>query len=187
MTGGNTTFEAPLFRAVAHAGIADGAVYVIESENGDPESTSGEMRSVLVCFGPGKTMSAEEESARASGWLSLFERMPAETKDWWAMFRTKHSNAVNAYLGDKYTDGWYIELLGTDPTHQHKGYAAALLEHIFAQADQEGKIVALTTHSMSNVKFYEKSGFKVVDSVAIEAPTGDWVQHLLVREQSASR
>lgn len=37
------------------------------------------------------------------------------------------------------------------------------------------------------VKFYEKLGFKVVDSVVIEAPTGDWVQHLLVREQPASR
>ncbi|KDQ28515.1 hypothetical protein PLEOSDRAFT_1105167 [Pleurotus ostreatus PC15] len=187
MTGGNPAFEAPLFRAVARAGIADGAVYVVESEDTHPGSTNAEIRSVLVCFGPGKTMSADEESARASGWVSLFEKMPVETKEWWAMFRTKHSNVVNAYLRDKYTDGWYVELLGTDPTHQNKGHATALLAHIFAQADEEGKTVALTTHSPSNVKFYEKLGFEVVDSVEIEAPTGDWVQHLLVREQAASR
>ncbi|KAF9487745.1 hypothetical protein BDN71DRAFT_1513647 [Pleurotus eryngii] len=59
MTGGNATFEAPLFRAVAHAGITDGAVYVIGSDDGDPESTNAEIRSILVCFGPGKTMSSE--------------------------------------------------------------------------------------------------------------------------------
>ncbi|KAF4598981.1 Acyl-CoA N-acyltransferase [Pleurotus pulmonarius] len=182
MTGGNPALEAPLFRAVARAGAADGAVYTIEGQDANPQSTNEEICSIIVCFGPGQTMSANEESARASGWSSLFERMPAETQNWWAMFRTKHSNVISAHLGDKYTDGWYVELLGTHPTHQNKGYATALLKHIFTQADEGGKIVALTTHSPRNVRFYEKLGFRVVDSVVIEAPTGDWTQHLLVRE-----
>lgn len=58
MTGGNPAFEAPLFLAVARAGAADGAVYAIEDEDESPRSTKEEIRSILVCFGPGKTMSA---------------------------------------------------------------------------------------------------------------------------------
>ncbi|KAF4562924.1 hypothetical protein EYR36_003357 [Pleurotus pulmonarius] len=139
MTGGNPALEAPLFLTVARAGAADGAVYAVAGEDGAKNSGStnlnaeSEIRAVIVCFGPGQAMAGDADSTRASGWDSLFEKMPVETKEWWVMFRAKHSNAVSAHLGDKYTDGWYVELLGTHPTHQNKGYATALLEHIFAQ------------------------------------------------------
>ncbi len=59
MTGGNPAFEAPLFRAVARAGAADGAVYIIEGQDANPQSTNEEIRSIIVCFGPGQTMSAK--------------------------------------------------------------------------------------------------------------------------------
>lgn len=57
---------------------------------------------------------------------------------------------------------WYLQLLGSDPAHQRKGYATAMLASMLARLDSEGLPCCLETMKSDNVAFYERFGFRVV-------------------------
>lgn len=56
---------------------------------------------------------------------------------------------------------YYLEFIGTDPAHQGKGHARALLEPMIERADREGVGVYLESSKESNVSFYGRFGFQV--------------------------
>jgi GNAT superfamily N-acetyltransferase len=88
-----------------------------------------------------------------------------------------------ARLGD-FTGGhrlraphYYLAALGTDPPHQGKGVGSALIEPVLARADREGVPAYLESSKETNVPFYRKHGFEVVQELAV--PNGPRVWAML--------
>lgn len=60
---------------------------------------------------------------------------------------------------------WYLAVLGTDPAHQGRGYASAVLDPVLARADAEGVGCYLESSKESNVAFYARHGFSVTEQL----------------------
>ena len=56
---------------------------------------------------------------------------------------------------------WYLASLGVEPDRQRQGLGSRLLEPQLARADREGHPCYLDTHRESNVRLYERHGFRV--------------------------
>jgi len=56
---------------------------------------------------------------------------------------------------------YYLEFIGTDPAHQGKGLATALMRPMVEQADVEGVGMYLESSKESNIAFYGRFGFAV--------------------------
>ena len=72
---------------------------------------------------------------------------------------------------------YYLAALGTDPPHQGKGVGSALIEPVLARADREGIPAYLESSKETNVPFYRKHGFEVVQELAV--PNGPRVWAML--------
>lgn len=77
--------------------------------------------------------------------------------------------ALWGYLG---TDGlhpdephWYLEALGTVPSHQGKGLGAHVLAPVLRQCDEEGVPVWTWSSNERNLAFYYRQGFEVLDKL----------------------
>lgn len=62
---------------------------------------------------------------------------------------------------------YYLEFIGTDPDHQGKGFATALIRPIVEQADLEGVGMYLESSKESNVAFYARFGFEVREELTL--------------------
>lgn len=65
---------------------------------------------------------------------------------------------------------YYLATLGTDPPARGRGLGAALMAPVLARCDQERTPAYLESSKASNVPFYERHGFEVVER--IEVPGG---------------
>jgi ribosomal protein S18 acetylase RimI-like enzyme len=59
---------------------------------------------------------------------------------------------------------WYLDPLGVEPIYQGKGYGGKLMRCMLKRVDTERLPIYLYTTNDSNVKLYERYGFKVVGS-----------------------
>jgi GNAT superfamily N-acetyltransferase len=56
---------------------------------------------------------------------------------------------------------WYLATLGTDPTHQGRGLASALMRRRLDVCDRDGTPAFLESSLEANIPFYERHGFGV--------------------------
>ncbi len=56
---------------------------------------------------------------------------------------------------------YYLEIIGTAPAHQGKGFGAALMQPMVDRTDEEGVGMYLESSKESNVAFYGRFGFEV--------------------------
>jgi len=54
MTGGNDTLRPALFRSMIKAGALEGTFYVVNDEDDSEGDGNAKIRSLGICFGPGK-------------------------------------------------------------------------------------------------------------------------------------
>ena len=73
----------------------------------------------------------------------------------------------------------YLNSSWTDPSMQHHGIAAELLEEAIGYAQKHKLMISLETHNPKNVEFYEKFGFKVYGVMEKNFPLK---QYCLIRE-----
>ena len=73
----------------------------------------------------------------------------------------------------------HIIYLAVDPSMQHHGIAAELLEEAIDYAQKHKLMISLETHNPKNVEFYEKFGFKVYGVMEKNFPLK---QYCLIRE-----
>ena len=64
---------------------------------------------------------------------------------------------------------WYLGILGTDPRHQGRGVASALLAPTLADCDAEGLPAYLESSREENLPFYMRHGFEVVERICLGA------------------
>ena len=89
------------------------------------------------------------------------------------------------YLNSSWTDQLHqnqrlhIIYLAVDPSMQHRGIAAELLEEAITYAQEHHMMISLETHNEKNVDFYKNFGFQVYGIVEKNFPLK---QYCLIRE-----
>jgi ribosomal protein S18 acetylase RimI-like enzyme len=73
-----------------------------------------------------------------------------------------------------HTPHWYLAVLGTDPIHQGKGIASALLAPVLGRCDQEGIGAYLESSKKSNIAFYRRHGFEVTGEIPLPGGPMVW-------------
>jgi GNAT superfamily N-acetyltransferase len=77
---------------------------------------------------------------------------------------------------------WYLSLLAVDPELQGKGVGGALLAPLLERADAEGLPVYLETQKASNVAWYGRHGFALVETLTLPKVAGAPTMWTLQRE-----
>lgn len=72
------------------------------------------------------------------------------------------------------TPHWYLAVLGTDPVHQGRGIASALLAPILDRCDREGTGAYLESSKPSNIAFYRRHRFEVTGEIALPGGPTLW-------------
>ncbi|HVA03348.1 MAG TPA: GNAT family N-acetyltransferase [Acidimicrobiales bacterium] len=72
------------------------------------------------------------------------------------------------------TPHWYLAVLGTDPIHQGKGIASALLSPILERCDREGIGAYLESSKQSNIAFYRRHRFEVTGEIVLPGGPPVW-------------
>jgi len=68
---------------------------------------------------------------------------------------------------------YYLEFIGTDPTHQGKGMGTQLMQPMIERCDTEGVGAYLESSKESNVGYYARFGFEVTQVLAHKGPKGE--------------
>lgn len=63
---------------------------------------------------------------------------------------------------------WYIPFIGVDPSAQGTGLGGALLQHVLAKADADGRPTYLEASSPRNQLLYHRHGFDVLGEVRVQ-------------------
>jgi GNAT superfamily N-acetyltransferase len=114
-------------------------------------------------------------------WDRLENEGPADADEeqWWNAFHTEVGDEVwerlQAYDGALESVPparplWYLGVLATNPDHQGRGLATAVLRPGLAAADAEGWDCWLETSTPTNKAFYAGRGF--TDAVPVDIPDG---------------
>lgn len=77
---------------------------------------------------------------------------------------------------------WHFAYLGVSPENQRKGYGAFLIEEMLKYSKSDNWPYYLETAEEKNIDFYERFGFKLVESVKL--PESD-VDHFCMVKRSA--
>ena len=86
----------------------------------------------------------------AVGWLGLEHKHPTEPEH------------------------WYLAVLGTDPSSQGKGLGSGVLRTMLEQCDRDGVAAYLESSKESNIDFYARHGFRVVDELRLLRGPAMW-------------
>lgn len=65
------------------------------------------------------------------------------------------------------TPHWYLQVIGTDPDKQGKGFASLIMRHQLAIADAQGMPAYLESSKESNIPIYKSFGFEVTGEIRI--------------------
>lgn len=69
---------------------------------------------------------------------------------------------------------WYLSVLGTDPTHQGHGVGSALIGAVTDRCDEQGLPAYLESSKESNIAFYARHGFEVVQELPVADGPSMW-------------
>jgi ribosomal protein S18 acetylase RimI-like enzyme len=83
--------------------------------------------------------------------------------------RLQAADKVAEHLHHAHAPGphWYLWVIGVDPARQSMGIAGRLMRPVFEEADRERYRCYLETHKESNVRTYERYGFRVVSQTPV--------------------
>ena len=70
---------------------------------------------------------------------------------------------------------YYLSVLGVEPSRQGEGLGSALLQPMLRRCDQEGVGAYLESSKETNVRFYQRHGFRVTDEVALSRGPKMWL------------
>jgi ribosomal protein S18 acetylase RimI-like enzyme len=69
---------------------------------------------------------------------------------------------------------WYLAVLATDPLFQGKGVGKSLVEPMLNRADDVGVPTYLETQKESNLAYYQRFGFDIVDEFSVDECPPIW-------------
>jgi len=124
----------------------------------------GGITGAALWFPPGKFEVPLGRMLRAGYW-----RMPLDLGfRWmlraWGIFREGVNHQAALMRREPY---WVLDVLGVDPSRQGSGVGGRLIATGLELADREGVASFVVTHKKSNVGFYERFGFVLVDECPV--------------------
>jgi ribosomal protein S18 acetylase RimI-like enzyme len=69
---------------------------------------------------------------------------------------------------------YYLAVLGTDPDRQGEGLGSALIQPVLEQCDRDGVGAFLESSKESNINFYARHGFRVLQEVRLLSGPPMW-------------
>ena len=75
---------------------------------------------------------------------------------------------------------WYLSILGIIPEFQGQGLGVGLVKNILERTDQLGILTYLETFTQRNIKFYNRLGYKTIES--FHEPKTDARYWLMLRD-----
>lgn len=90
---------------------------------------------------------------------------------------TKHE-----VLGDRDDESWYLVYIGTKAAARGKGLARKLIDHVSAQADEQGRACYLESSNAINPIIYRKLGFEIVKSIDLTRAGKPIQLDIMIRE-----
>ncbi|TFK51045.1 hypothetical protein OE88DRAFT_1808553 [Heliocybe sulcata] len=168
MLGGNWSIHHMLFRGMVRASELAGEIYVVRN---------ADKTRILSCgfwFRPGTGLFGTEEQ-KALGFNDFFDKLSPETQYWWKHpYPECFSNIIDGmWTKDEIAKRWWCFHLCTDPLHQNRGYAKAIVNFICEKAERRGEIIGLATPSELNVRKYVAMGLHERGHVFLDDPTDD--------------
>jgi GNAT superfamily N-acetyltransferase len=156
----------PFFRTFIAAAIADGADIVVPAD---------EVNGVASWFGP-DAHAPTDGSMVAHGLLDVLGRFGDEA--------TGRLGPMTGELEAQHTrlmsePHLRLEFFGVDPSAQGRGIGVALAEHGHRRADELGIPCYLETFTQKNVRFYERSGYRIIETFSV----GDGVPVYAMRRE----
>jgi GNAT superfamily N-acetyltransferase len=144
----------PFFRTFIAASIADGADIVVPSDG---------VNGVASWFGP-DAHAPTVASMVANGLMEVLEGFGPEA--------TSRLGPMTAELEAQHDrlmarPHLRLEFFGVDPPAQGRGIGVALAEHGHRRADDLGLACYLETFTEKNVRFYERSGYRVIATYTV--------------------
>lgn len=146
-------------RCVVRYGLLFGEVY----------ATSPRFEAVAVWLPPQSVEASLGGMARAGVfWLPL-TLGPRFFRRFWAFFervaemRKRHAPFAH----------WYLQMIGTDPAHEKKGHASALLTAMLNRLDAERAACCLDTETCENAVYYRRFGFSAAEATKVPGSSLD--------------
>jgi GNAT superfamily N-acetyltransferase len=62
---------------------------------------------------------------------------------------------------------WFLPFVGVDPSHQGKGYGAALMKHALTRCDHDQTLAYLESSNPKNIPLYERHGFELLGTIQV--------------------
>jgi ribosomal protein S18 acetylase RimI-like enzyme len=67
---------------------------------------------------------------------------------------------------------WHLPMIGIHPSHQRRGYGAALLRHGLTLCDEQGVPAYLESSNPENIPLYQRHGFEVLGTIQVGTSPG---------------
>jgi ribosomal protein S18 acetylase RimI-like enzyme len=127
---------------------------------GEVLTTPGEVRGAAVWLPPDEPVTAER--VQASGLDTLATRLGDE-----AAARFEGTLDFLGPYHERNVPGphWYLMVIGVDPSHHGQGVGSGLIRPVLARADAGNVPCYLETAQPTNVAYYRRLGFRVVDDL----------------------
>jgi GNAT superfamily N-acetyltransferase len=123
-----------------------------------------------VWFPPGKAKITPLQQIRLGMWKVPFMLGVKGTKRMILLMKTIERMHKTHVRGPH----WYLALLGVDPDSQGKGRGSALIQPTIEKADRDGLPCYLETGNESNIDFYARHGFKVMEKTIVPQGPPGW-------------
>ena len=147
-------FSARFFTAVARDSLRNGCAF----------TTDGNEAVALWMPPYPKPIPRSQRVATALGWCLALGRRGFQIAD--ELERLEAARPL--------TPHWYLTVLGTDPRWQAQGFGRALLADRLAHCDETATPAYLESSREENLPFYEHSGFRVEEAVALAGGPTVW-------------
>jgi ribosomal protein S18 acetylase RimI-like enzyme len=94
---------------------------------------------------------------------------------------SRHAQAKEDNILNEATT-WYLEVIAVDPQAQGQGVGGQLLTWLCNHVGSKDCLLECT--AQSNIAFYEKFGFRVVEEFQLSDATGSVTEWVMVRDSS---
>ncbi|KAF9694393.1 hypothetical protein EKO04_007385 [Ascochyta lentis] len=148
-------------------------------------TTVGDFEAVALWMPPGQNMDDYLTICRSGLWRLNYRLSPEGKRRFFNEFFPLLHDTMQATLGDRELDTWYLVYLGTRPAGRGKGHARKLIEHVTRMADRAGNACYLESSNATNPAIYRKFGFEERRTVHLQRAQKNISLDIMVREPVA--
>ncbi|KAJ4368126.1 hypothetical protein N0V83_006481 [Neocucurbitaria cava] len=145
-------------------------------------TTVGDFEAVALWMPPGQNMDDYLTVFRSGMWRLNYRLSAEGNRRFFNEFLPLLHDTMQATLGTREHEAWYLVYIGTRACGRGKGHARKLIEHVTRQADQERRACYLESSNGVNVPIYQKFGFEETRRIYLQRGGRNIPLNIMVRE-----